>query len=144
MSKYPPMPPANRSPKDPPQGPGSASEIPARDRRKPGEPPNYLREQGDAFVYDEKDGHLVPNLVNIKLFGVVTSYGSAQSVVRGLAGDAGRTVLMRGLRAMCARDASSFYLAYYGMDSSTLETRQAFLRKVQAEVATVSEPGPRR
>ena len=68
---------------------------------------------------------------------MVTSYGSSHGVVRAFAGDAGRTVLMRGLRTMCARDASSFYLASYGMDSSTPETRQAFLEKVEAKVAKI-------
>jgi NAD(P)H dehydrogenase (quinone) len=92
---------------------------------------------GVAFVYDREDGHLVPNLGHIRLFGVVTSYGSPQEVVRLFAGDAGRTAMMRGLQSMCARDAHSFYLALYGMDSSTTQTRQAFLEKVQARVAKI-------
>ena len=92
---------------------------------------------GVAFVYDPKDGHLAPNLGHIKLFGVVTSYGSPQWIVRIFAGDAGRTVMMRGLKPMCARDADSFYLAHYGMDRSTPGTRQAFLEKVQARVAKI-------
>ncbi len=92
---------------------------------------------GIAFVYDGEDGHLVPNLGHIRLFGVVTSYGSPQWVVRVFAGDAGRTVMMRGMRPMCARDARCFYLAHYGMDSSTPQTRQAFLEKVQARVAKI-------
>jgi putative NADPH-quinone reductase len=92
---------------------------------------------GVAFVYDPKDGHLAPNLGHIKLFGVITSYGSPQWIVRIFAGDAGRTVMMRGLKPMCARDAESFYLAHYGMDKSTPKTRQAFLDKVQARVAKI-------
>jgi putative NADPH-quinone reductase len=92
---------------------------------------------GVAFVYDGEDGHLVPNLGHIRLFGVVTSYGSPQWVVRIFAGDAGRTVMMRGLRPMCARDARCFYLAHYGMDSSTPQTRQTFLERVQARVAKI-------
>jgi putative NADPH-quinone reductase len=66
---------------------------------------------GTAFLYDSKDGHLKPNLHNIKLFGVVTSYGSSWWIVRVFAGDAGRKVLMRGMKPLCAKDAQSFYLA---------------------------------
>ena len=92
---------------------------------------------GVAFVYDEKDGHLAPNLGNIKLFGVVTSYGSPQWIVRFFAGDAGRMVMMRGLKPMCSPDARSFYLAHYGMDHSTPKSRQAFLDKVQTRLAKI-------
>ena len=59
---------------------------------------------GTAFLYDSKDGHLRPNLHNIKLFGVVTSYGSSWWIVRVFAGDAGRKVLMRGMKPLCAKD----------------------------------------
>ena len=36
---------------------------------------------GIAFDYDPKDNHLEPALRNIKLFGVVTTYGSPWWVV---------------------------------------------------------------
>jgi NAD(P)H dehydrogenase (quinone) len=89
---------------------------------------------GTAFVYDSDDGHLRPNLHNIKLFGVVTSYGSSWWIVRVFAGDAGRKVLMRGMKPLCAKDAQSFYLAHYGMDASTPASRKAFLEKVRRRI----------
>ncbi|MFZ5782707.1 MAG: NAD(P)H-dependent oxidoreductase [Pseudomonadota bacterium] len=92
---------------------------------------------GTAFLYDEKDGHLRPNLHNIKLFGVVTSYGSSWWMVHLFAGNAGHKVLMRGMKPLCARDARSFYLAHYGMDGSTPESRKAFLEKVKRRVARI-------
>jgi putative NADPH-quinone reductase len=92
---------------------------------------------GTAFVYDSKDGHLRPNLHNIKLFGVVTSYGSSWWIVRVFAGDAGRKVLMRGMKPLCAKDAQSFYLAHYGMDASTPASREAFLEKVRRRIARI-------
>ena len=85
---------------------------------------------GVAFTYDPKDNHLRPALRNIKLFGVVTSYGSPWWIVHVFAGNAGHKVLMRGMKPLCAKDARSFYLAQYGMDASTAEQRQAFLQKV--------------
>lgn len=92
---------------------------------------------GTAFVYDPEDGHLRPNLVNIKLFGVVTSCGSPWWIVRVFAGDAGRKVLMRGMKPLCAPRVRSFYLAHYRMDASTPRSRQAFLEKVRRRVARV-------
>jgi NAD(P)H dehydrogenase (quinone) len=92
---------------------------------------------GIAFTYDPDDGHLAPGLGNIRLFGVVTSYGSPWWIVRIFAGDAGRMVLMRGMKPLCARKARSFYLAHYGMDSSTPRSRQAFMDKVRRTVAAI-------
>ena len=92
---------------------------------------------GIAFTYDAKDGHLAPDLRNIRLFGVVTSYGSPWWIVRLFAGDAGRKVLMRGMKPMCARRVRSFYLAHYDMDHSTPRSRQAFLDKVRRTVAGI-------
>jgi NAD(P)H dehydrogenase (quinone) len=93
---------------------------------------------GIAFTYDPEDGHLVPNLRNVRLFGVVTSYGSPWWIVKMFAGDAGRMMLMRGMKPLCAKQAQSFYLAHYAMDSSTPQSRQAFMEKVRRRVAAIS------
>jgi putative NADPH-quinone reductase len=85
---------------------------------------------GVAFTYDPKDKHLEPALRNIKLFGVVTSYGSPWWIVRLFAGNPGHKVLMRGMKPLCAKGARSFYLAHYNMDHSTPKSRKAFLEKV--------------
>ena len=71
------------------------------------------------------------------VFGTVTSYGSSWWIVRVFAGDAGRKVLMRGMKPLCAKDAQSFYLAHYGMDASTPRSRQAFLEKVQRRISRI-------
>jgi NAD(P)H dehydrogenase (quinone) len=88
-----------------------------------------------AFDYDPKDNHLAPALHNIKLFGIVTSYGSPWWVVNLFAGNAGKKVLMRGMKPLCAKGVRSFYMAHYKMDHSTPQSRQAFLEKVRARVA---------
>ena len=90
---------------------------------------------GIAFDYDPKDNHLEPALRNIKLFGVVTSYGSPWWIVNLFAGNAGKNVLMRGMKPLCAKDVRSFYLAHYDMDHSTPQSRAAFLEKVKGRVA---------
>jgi putative NADPH-quinone reductase len=92
---------------------------------------------GIAFDYDAKDMHLEPALRNIKLFGVITSYGSPWWIVALFAGNAGKKVLMRGMKPLCAKDVRSFYMAHYDMDHSTDETRRAFLEKVRRRVAQI-------
>jgi putative NADPH-quinone reductase len=90
---------------------------------------------GIAFTYDPKDRHLQPALRNIKLFGVVTSYGSPWWIVHLFAGNPGHKVLMRGMKPLCARDVRSFYMAHYDMDHSTEKSRHAFLARVRDRVA---------
>ena len=90
---------------------------------------------GIAFDYDAKDHHLTPALHNIRLFGVVTTYGSPWWVVALFAGNAGRKVLMRGMKILCAKGVKSFYLAHYDMDHSTAASRSAFLDKVRTRIA---------
>lgn len=92
---------------------------------------------GTAFVYDARDNHLEPNLRKIRLLGVVTTFGSPWWVVRLFAGDPGRKVVMRGLKPMCAKGVSSFWMAHYDMDHSTPKSREAYLDKVKARLATI-------
>ena len=63
--------------------------------------------------------------------------GSSWWIVRVFAGDAGRKVLMRGMKPLCAKDAQSFYLAHYGMDASTPDSREAFLERVRRRIARI-------
>jgi NAD(P)H dehydrogenase (quinone) len=90
---------------------------------------------GIAFAHDPARGGIRPLLTHIKVFGVVTSYGSPWWITRLVAGDPGRKVLMRALKPMCGRRVRSFYLAQYDMDRATPGARQAFLARVRAQVA---------
>ncbi len=92
---------------------------------------------GIAFEHDRQGGRIRPLLTHIRLFGVVTSYGSPWWLVRWGAGDPGRKVLMRGLRPMCGLRATSFYLAHYDMDRSTPASRAGFLARVRARMARI-------
>lgn len=92
---------------------------------------------GTAFVYAAKDNHLEPNLENVKLLGVVTTFGSPWWVVRLFAGDPGRKMVMRGMKPMCAKGVSTFWMAHYDMDHSTPGSRAAYLAKVKARLDTI-------
>lgn len=92
---------------------------------------------GVAFEHDLAGGRIKPLLTNIRLFGVVTTYGSPWWLTRLIAGDPGRKVLMRALKPMCGAGVRSFYLAHYDMDRSTAESRQAFIERVRVAISRV-------
>lgn len=90
---------------------------------------------GVAFAHDPARGRIRPLLTHIKVFGVVTSYGSPWWITRLVAGDPGRKVLMRALKPMCGPRVRSFYLAQYDMDRATAAARQAFVARVRTRIA---------
>lgn len=93
---------------------------------------------GIAFIHDKEGGRIRPLLRHIRLFGVVTSYGSPWWLVRFYSGDPTRKTMMRALRPMCAPRTETFYLAHYDMDRSTTETRAAFLHRVENRMRRIS------
>jgi putative NADPH-quinone reductase len=90
---------------------------------------------GTAFAHDLNGGRIKPLLTNIKLFGVVTTYGSPWWLTRIVMQDPGRKVLLRALKPMCGPKVRSFYLAHYDMDRSTPASRQAFAERVRGTIA---------
>lgn len=92
---------------------------------------------GIAFAHDIAGARIKPLLTNIKVFGVVTTYGSPWWAARLAAGDPGRKVLLRALKPMCGNGVRSFYLAHYAMDRSTPASRQAFIERVRRTVAAL-------
>jgi putative NADPH-quinone reductase len=90
---------------------------------------------GTAFKHDLDGGRIEPLLTNIKLFGVVTTYGSPWWLTRIVMQDPGRKVLFRALKPMCGPGVRSFYLAHYDMDRSTPASRQAFAERVRTKIA---------
>ena len=90
---------------------------------------------GTAFTHDLDGGRIKPLLTNIKLFGVVTTYGSPWWLTRIVMQDPGRKVLFRALKPMCGPGVRSFYLAHYDMDRSTPASRQAFAERVRTKIA---------
>lgn len=92
---------------------------------------------GIAFERDLAKGYIRPLLTHIRLFGVVTTYGSPWWITRIVAGDPGRKVLMRALKPMCGRRVRSFFLAQHDLDRSTSAARNAFIARVGARVARI-------
>ena len=88
---------------------------------------------GTAFAHDFGWRTHQPLLTNIKLFGVVTTYGSPWWLTRIVMQDLDRKVLFRALKPMCGPGVRSFYLAHYDMDRSTPASRQAFAERVRSK-----------
>jgi putative NADPH-quinone reductase len=90
---------------------------------------------GTAFAHDLSGGRIKPLLTNIRLFGVVMTYGSPWWLTRFVMRDPGRKVLFRALKPMCGRQVRSFYLAHYDMDRSTPASRKAFAERVRTRIS---------
>lgn len=79
------------------------------------------------------DGRIEPLMTHVGKVGVVTTCG-APYWWSFLVGQPGRKMIMRGMRANCARRCRTMYLAHYLMDVSTPQSRAAFLDKVRRKV----------
>ncbi|MGI6855820.1 NAD(P)H-dependent oxidoreductase [Mesorhizobium sp. 1B3] len=86
-----------------------------------------------AFALDGEDAKITPLMTHVRKLGVITTCGAARwwSFVIG---QPGRKTLLRGIRALCAWRCSTFYLAHYRMDTSTPESRAAFIRRVKRKL----------
>jgi len=71
-----------------------------------------------------------PKMQHIRKIAVVTTCG-ATWLVSKLMGEPGRKTILRGMRALCAPNCRTLYLAHYKMDSSTPEGRDRYLAKIR-------------
>jgi NAD(P)H dehydrogenase (quinone) len=78
----------------------------------------------------EADGGYRPRISNVKKLAAVCTYGGNRWRTM-LMGDPPRKVVKRSLRSLFGLGATCDYLAHYDMNHTTLESRQAFLRKVK-------------
>lgn len=85
---------------------------------------------GVAWHLPDAAGTIRPLLTNIRRIVVVTSHGSSK-VVNMIEGEAGKRIVTRSIRVLCHRFARTNWLSLYNIDNSTMEQRQAFLRKVE-------------
>lgn len=91
---------------------------------------------GVAFSMPEPNARIGALMTNIRVLGVITTCG-APWLWSHVIGHPGRRTITRGIRALCAWRCRTFFMAHYLMDSSTDETRRAFLAKVRRKLAKV-------
>lgn len=82
-----------------------------------------------TFEMPTESTGMKPNMQHIKKIAVVTTCG-ATWLVSKLMGEPGRKTILRGMRALCAPNCRTLYLAHYKMDTSTPETRNRYLAKI--------------
>jgi NAD(P)H dehydrogenase (quinone) len=89
-----------------------------------------------AFALDPNGGAIVPLMRHVKFLAVVTTCG-ASFLISHLMGHPGRRIILRGIRAICAPTVRTMFMAHYRMDSSTHESRTAYLAKVRRKLSKV-------
>lgn len=89
-----------------------------------------------TFTLPEDGRPIRPLMTHIRFLGAVTTCGAPWWWSK-FVGEPGRRTILRGIRALCARRCRTFWLAHYEMDSSTAESRAAFLARLQQKLVRV-------
>lgn len=84
---------------------------------------------GVAWELPNGADRLVPRLHNVRRIIVVTSHGS-NKWINSFQGEGGKRVAFRSLRSMCNRRTRCHWWALYGVDTSSEETRRAWLEQL--------------
>lgn len=80
------------------------------------------------------EGKVMPLMTHIRKIGIVTTCGASWWLSH-LIGHPGRKTILRGIRALCGVRCRTLFMAHYRMDSSTPESRAAYLAKVRKRLA---------
>jgi NAD(P)H dehydrogenase (quinone) len=92
---------------------------------------------GIAFTLHEEGQRLRPALANIRLIGVITSFGSPWWFWTFLMGAPGRKIVLRGLRFCTNRRTKTFWLGLHEIDDQTDTTRKRYIDKIRARIAQI-------
>lgn len=87
-----------------------------------------------AFALPPDGGPVTPLMTHVRRLGVITTCG-APRWMSFLIGQPGRKTILRGMWMLTGRGCRTLYLAHYNMDSSTPESRAAFLAQVRRRLA---------
>ncbi|MEM8813149.1 MAG: NAD(P)H-dependent oxidoreductase [Pseudomonadota bacterium] len=71
---------------------------------------------------------------HVRRIAVITTCGATWWLSKVI-GEPGRKTLLRGIRALCHPRCKTLYMAHYKMDSSTPESRTAYLQRVERRLA---------
>ena len=80
------------------------------------------------------EGKVMPLMTHIRKIGIVTTCGASWWLSH-LIGHPGRKTILRGIRALCGVRCRTLFMAHYRMDSSTPESRAAYLARVRKRLA---------
>lgn len=89
---------------------------------------------GVGFVLDERTNKVRPGLGQMRRLVGISTYGSPRGYV-ALINDNGRRIVTRALRMSCGFRVRTTWLGLYAIDTSTPAQRQAFLARVEQNMA---------
>jgi NAD(P)H dehydrogenase (quinone) len=92
---------------------------------------------GVTFILRTPTEPMRPALTNIRLIGVITTFGSPWWFWTFLMGAPGRKIVLRGLRFCTAKFTQTFWMGLHEMDSQTDTTRREYLARVRARIARI-------
>lgn len=87
-----------------------------------------------AFTMPTQDTPIRPNMQHIKRLAVITTCG-APWIISKWVGEPGKRTILRGMRALCARNCKTLYQAHYKMDTATPDELSAYLGKIKRNLA---------
>ena len=90
---------------------------------------------GVAFRFTKGD-RVRPGMTQMRRIHVISTYGSPKLYVR-LVNDNGRRILTRALRMCGTKRTKTSHQGLYALDTSTVESRQRFLRDVEKKTASL-------
>ncbi|MEM1344969.1 MAG: NAD(P)H-dependent oxidoreductase [Pseudomonadota bacterium] len=93
---------------------------------------------GVAFHLPQDGAPIRPGLTGIRLVGVVTTLGCPWWFWTFYMGAPGRRILTRGIKAICAKGCTTFWLALHNMDSASDTTRRSFLERVGRRIGALA------
>jgi putative NADPH-quinone reductase len=92
---------------------------------------------GIAFTLHEEGQRLRPALANIRLIGVITTFGSPWWFWTFLMGAPGRKIVLRGLRFCTHAKTRTFWLGLHGIEETTDLSRRRYVDRVRARIARI-------
>ena len=92
---------------------------------------------GIAFTLHDEGNRLRAGLTNIRMIGVITTFGSPWWFWTFLMGAPGRKIILRGLRYCTNPRTRTFWLGLHDMDNQTDATRRRYLDRVKARIARI-------
>ncbi len=87
-----------------------------------------------TFTMPEGNDHIKPLMTDIRKIAAISTCGSPRWWMVFI-GHPGRRTLLTGIRALCARRCKTLWLAHYLIDSSTPDSRKAFLDRVRQRMS---------
>ena len=92
---------------------------------------------GIAFTLHEEGQRLRAGLANIRLIGVITTFGSPWWFWTFLMGAPGRKIVLRGLRFCTNKWTRTFWLGLHAIDDQTDASRKRYIDKVRDRIARI-------